>query len=165
MRLLGINSHFNTRGQRHLNRVRIAQRKNDRSLALHLCAIADADDIQFLGPALGHALDRVENERAGESVKRGVFVGLAVNVKQTILSLEGNAFSDHCRGLPLGAFDQNSLAFDLVLDARWKRDRLFSNSRHRFNPSYGLRVPKNSFRLSEFSSQLIASICFVPLQP
>ena len=35
-------------------------------------AVADADDLELLGEALGHAGDHVGDERAGEAVQRTV---------------------------------------------------------------------------------------------
>src|SRR5215469_9800334 len=56
-RLLGIDGHGDAIRQRKLDGMGIAQREYHRVLALQLRAITDADNFQFLGPALGHALD------------------------------------------------------------------------------------------------------------
>ena len=88
-----------------------------------------------LRPALGDALHRVEDQRARQPVHRGVLVVVAVHVQNAVLGFERDALGDQRRDLALGAFDQNRVALDFVLDARGQRDRLLSNTRHRFNPS------------------------------
>src|ERR1700748_2154283 len=77
VRLLGVDRHFNTRGQRELDRMRKAEREHHDAFALQLGAIANADDIQILGPALGDAFDCVEYQRAREAMQRRVLVVLA----------------------------------------------------------------------------------------
>ena len=50
------------------HRVRVAEREDD-LLALDLGAVADADDVEVLAEALGHALDGVGDEAAREAVE------------------------------------------------------------------------------------------------
>src|SRR5215470_3565496 len=73
-RLLGIDGHGDAIGQRELDGMRIAQREYHRVLALQFRAIADADDFQFLGPAFGHTVYSVVDQRADKPVNRGPLV-------------------------------------------------------------------------------------------
>ena len=49
-----------------------AERELDGVAALRGGAVADADDLELLREALGHADDHVVDERAGEAVQRAV---------------------------------------------------------------------------------------------
>src|SRR5437868_14994346 len=62
LRLLRIHRDLDARGQRILDRMRIAKVKHHRALALHLGAITYADDFQFPRPSLGDALDGIVDQ-------------------------------------------------------------------------------------------------------
>ena len=59
-------------GRLHDHRVAEAERQAQRRRALRLGAIADADDLELLGEAVGDTDDHVADERAGEAVQRTV---------------------------------------------------------------------------------------------
>src|SRR5208337_2182024 len=109
---------------------RITQREHYRVFALQFGAIADADDIQFLGRAFGNTFHRVVDQGADQSVHRGLGVVVADNHELAIVGLQLHA-RRHVRGdFALGTFDPNRVAFDGVGHALGQRDRLLSNSRH-----------------------------------
>src|SRR5208337_894964 len=55
-RLFGVDGHVNAGGQRILDGMGIAEAEHHGSLPLHFRAIADTDNFQFPGPALGDSL-------------------------------------------------------------------------------------------------------------
>ncbi len=89
-------------------------------------------------------MNRIEDQRPCQPMHRGVLVRVANDMQFRADCFQRNALGDQRRNLALGPLDQNSIALDRILHARGQRDRLLSNSRHRFNPSFGLRVPKGS---------------------
>ena len=54
------------------HRVAVAEREAQRGRALGLGAVADADDLELLGEAVGDTDDHVVHQRAGEAVQRAV---------------------------------------------------------------------------------------------
>src|SRR6202789_1811905 len=64
MRLLRIDRNFNARRQLELDRVGVAERKHDRILTLHLHAVSNTNHVELLFPAIRHALNSVEDQRA-----------------------------------------------------------------------------------------------------
>ena len=93
---------FNSHRQRILNRVRVAQGEDHRGLALQLGAIADADDFQFAGPALGDTFDRVVDQGAGQSMNSGLRVVLADRDQVAVLLLHAMPRGNWVSSLPLG---------------------------------------------------------------
>src|SRR5580658_3041546 len=77
LRLLGINGSLDASRQRIFDGMRVAQAEHYRSFALHLGAIANADDFQFARPALGHAFDRIIDQGARQSVQGSLRIVLA----------------------------------------------------------------------------------------
>ena len=67
---LGSTAHIDAGRQRILDRMRIAQAEHHRVLALHLGAVADADDFQVARPALGDAFDGVVDQGARQAMHR-----------------------------------------------------------------------------------------------
>src|ERR1700719_2293369 len=59
LRLLRIDRSLHARGQRIFDGMRIAQTKHHHSFALHLGAIADADNLQVARPTPSHTLDGI----------------------------------------------------------------------------------------------------------
>src|SRR5260370_43857 len=115
--LLGVDGDLDAGGQGELDGVRVAEGEYDHVLALHLGAVPDADDVDVLGPAGGDAGDGVIDQRAGEAVEGCLLVCLAVGDKGAILLDEGDAAGKHGGDFALGAFDQDGVAADRVLDA------------------------------------------------
>ena len=74
----GIDRDLDAGGQRKLDGVRVAEGEDHHVLALHLGAVADADDVELLGPAGGDAGDGVEDQRAGQAVEGCLLVVLAL---------------------------------------------------------------------------------------
>ena len=97
-------------GQRELDRVRVAEGEDDHVLALQLGAVADADDVELLRPAVGDAFDGVEDERAGEAVEGGLLVVLALDDEWPSFCDEGDAAGKQRGDLALGAFDEDGVA-------------------------------------------------------
>jgi hypothetical protein len=118
---LGSIGHFDAGGQRKLDRVRKAEGKHDRVLALQLGAVADADDVEFLGPALGDSVTALKTSARASPWNAAVLVVLAFSVQRCRLCTQGDAAGKHGRDLALGAFDEHRVAIlaDLVLDAGW----------------------------------------------
>src|SRR5829696_6822561 len=78
-------------GSLELDRVRVAERQHE-LLALELCAVADALDLEALLEAVRHALDHVRNQAAGEAVERAVLaaVGRALDEDLAVLLLHAD---------------------------------------------------------------------------
>src|ERR1700728_3467089 len=114
---------------RKLDRVRIAERQ-DQVLALHLGAIADADDVEVLLESGGDAGDGVGDQRAGETMQRAVLFGFALGGENSVFLLERNS-ARHLDGhLALGTLDFDVSVHNLNLHARRNGDNFVSNSRH-----------------------------------
>src|SRR6266536_4127644 len=131
LRLLRIYGDFNSSGQRILDRMRISQREHDRALALHLGAIADADDFQFARPPFGDAFDRVVDKRAGQSVQRRLRIVFAQRDKMAVLLFNLDSARHHSVQLALRSLYRDRVAFNFDRHALRQCDRLFSNSRHK----------------------------------
>ena len=128
-------------GQRELDRVRVAEGEDDHALALELGAIADADDVELLGPAGGDAGDGVEDQRASEAVEPGLRVVLTLDDQLAVLLDQRDALRDQRAHLALGAFDENGVAVDDVYLTPAKEARSASYQYETFQRSLrGLRV-------------------------
>src|SRR5260370_19280415 len=119
--LLRVDGDFDAARQGELDRMRVARREYDHALTLHLNAVTDSDDIQLLRPARRHPVYGVEDESAGEPVKRSLLVILTLRNQVAVLLDEGDATRKHRCDLALGTFDQDGIAVDGVLDtgAHW----------------------------------------------
>src|SRR5215470_15390137 len=137
-RLLGIDGHGDAGRQRKLDGMGIAQREYHRVLALELRAITDADYFQFLGPALGHAIDSVVYQRADESVNRGPLVVLASNLDVAVRRLQLHAMGQMGFHLAFGPLHHHGVALDFEFHSLWKRNRFVSNSGHTVKSFYDL---------------------------
>ena len=109
-----------------------AQREHDCAFALHLHAIADADDLEFLLPAVGYAFYGVEYQRARESMYGRLRIILAGSEQMSVLLLELDSARDRCIQLAFGSLHRDQVALDVDLHSTRHRDRFFSNSRHIF---------------------------------
>src|SRR6185437_2458902 len=137
LRLLGVNRHRNAGWQRVFNRVRIAQREHNRVLALQLGAIADAYDLQVAVPALGHAFHRVVDQGARQAVNGSMIVILARHLNMTVLLLQLHALGQMRLHLALGPLHDYRVSLHFKLHSLWERNRLFSDTRHFYNPLSG----------------------------
>src|SRR5262249_23120566 len=118
-------------GDAILDRVREAEREHD-LVALDLRAIADADDVEVLAEALGHALDRVLRERARHAVE-GPHLALVVHAlagELGPLELERDARGHRGLELALRALHLEGGLSDLDLHLLGHRDDLASYARH-----------------------------------
>ena len=101
-------------------------------LALQGGAIADADQFEGLLVALGHALDHVADQRAGQAPHslgaRGVIAGGQGQFLAVLLDLD--LFGHGPGELPLGAFHRDGLAVQRDGHAGGDRDALLTNPRH-----------------------------------
>ena len=132
VRLLGIDHDLDAGGQRKLNLVRKSEGKNDRVLALQLGAVPDADNVEFLAPALGDSDDSIADQRARQPMERGLFVVLALGDQAAVLLHQRNAAGKHGADLALGAFHKHRVAIcaDRVLDAGWHGNWLLADTGH-----------------------------------
>ena len=96
--------------------------------ALHLGAVADADDFQVARPALGDAFDGVVHQRARQSVNRGLRIVLAHGDEVSVFLLHLDAGGKSRVQLALRPLHQYRVAFDFDRHPFGDRDRLFSNS-------------------------------------
>src|SRR3954454_11774390 len=140
--LLGGPAHGDARGLRHfeldagrgLDRhgMRVAHRQLE-VLALECCAVADALDLEALLEAVGHALDHVRHERAGEAVQRAMVAAVRRTRDRdlAVILLDLHVARDALLKLTLRALHAHELRLDRELHARGDRDRLFANTRHR----------------------------------
>src|SRR5215813_13059387 len=67
-RLLGVDRAIYAGWQRVFNRMREAQIEHNDAFALHLGAVSDAYDFELPRPTLGHAFDRIVDQRARQAV-------------------------------------------------------------------------------------------------
>ena len=106
--------------------------------ALGLDAVTDADDLQGLGVALGHADDHVGDQRAGQAVQRADLVLVvgpgdgerAVVVRATVI---GSATV--CESVPLGPLTVTSWPSIVTSTPLGTGMRQPSDSRHAVIPS------------------------------
>ena len=85
------------------------------SLALHLGAIPDADDVQLFRPAGRHSGDSIEDQRARQPMKPSLRVVLALHQEFIVFLYQRNPFGDQRADLTLRTFDQHSVAVHRVL--------------------------------------------------
>ena len=102
-------------------------------LALHLGAVADADDVELALEAVGHAGHGVGDQAARQAVELAELrvVGRALRhaawpSASSKLMPAGSA----CRSLPFGPCTSTAPSAHLDGDALGNRDRFLSNSRH-----------------------------------
>src|SRR5580692_3160495 len=112
--------------------MRIPQAEYDR-LALHLGAIANADDFQVAGPPVGDALDGVVDQGARQAMDSGLRVVLADGDDVPVFLLHLDSGRQRRVQFALGALDQNGVAFNFDRHPFGDRNRLFSNSRHKLS--------------------------------
>src|SRR6266700_112162 len=124
--LLEIDGNFHARRQRIFDRMRIAEREHDRAFALHLSAISNADYFEVAGPSLGHALDRVVDQRASESVQGRLRIVLAHGDEMSVLLLDLDSRRHNRIQLAFRPLYRDRIAFDFDRHPFGKCDRLFS---------------------------------------
>ena len=92
------------------HRVRVAQGQLE-VRAPQLGAVADALDLQRLLVALGHPVDHVGHQRAGQAVQRAVLaaIGGALDHQLVVLLLDGDVARDALGQLALGAVDAHQV--------------------------------------------------------
>ena len=74
-------------GSSNFDRMRIAQGER-RDLALHVGAVADADDVQFAREPARDALHGIRGQRARQPVERRLLVGGALHFQLAVGLLE-----------------------------------------------------------------------------
>src|SRR5947209_8119365 len=125
-------------GRRQLDRVGVADRQDDLVLVL-AGLVADALDLQPLLEAVGHALDHVVDQAAGQAVQRPAlpFVVAAGDVDDLLarVVLDGDLLAERRLQLALGAFDAHGAVLDLHLDGGGDDDGLFSDPGHGWTPT------------------------------
>src|ERR1700678_2465881 len=127
-RLLGVDRSVAARGQRILDGMRVTETEHYHPFTLHLRPIADADDLQFAGPAPGHAFHRVVHQSSRQTVHRGLRIILANREQMSIFLFDNDASGQSRIQLAFRPLNQHSIAFDLDRYPFGERDRLFSNS-------------------------------------
>src|SRR5512145_1158931 len=109
------------------DRVRIAQRKDD-LLALQLRTIPDADDVEVLPEALGHAANGVRDQTARQSVKlaeRGVLLERPC-LEVITVHLEPDARRQRLPQLALRSLDFHRTGLNVDLDTLRNGDGLLA---------------------------------------
>jgi hypothetical protein len=119
--------------------VRVAEREHDHVLALQLGAVADADDVEVLGPAGGDAGDGVEDQRAGQAMNAAC-LSFSRSRSDCRPSDQRDAAGKQRGDLALGAFDQNGVAVSLTVYLTPRAAGLASCRYVTLKILYGLRV-------------------------
>src|SRR6185437_995919 len=131
---------------------RIAQREHNGVLALQLCTVSNADNIQIACPSLRHAANCVGDKCTCQSVDGRLRIVLADHMQMPVFLFKLQATRNRLLDFALWAFDDNCIAVHRILHAFAQRNWLFSYTRHLLVLFLvGLRVPPESPR--------------VPLQP
>jgi hypothetical protein len=94
--------------------------------AARLDAVADADDLEGLGVALGHAGDHVRDERPGEPVQGPVLplvVGALHPQRAVLVVLDGDRRGDRVAEFALGPLHADRLTVDGDVHATGHGDR------------------------------------------
>ena len=105
-----------------------AEREHHHTLALHLRAIAYADDLEFARPAPGNAFDGVVDQGARQSMDRGLGIILPNRDQMPILLFHLNAARQQRFQFALGTLHGNRVAFYLDRNTLRQRNRFFSNA-------------------------------------
>ena len=113
--------------------MRVSQAEHHRALAFQFGAVANTDDFQVAVPALGDAFDRVVDQRPRQAMHRGLRVVLPQGHQIAILLLHADTRRQLRIQLALGALHGHGVAFDFDRHSLGERDRLSSNSRHKFS--------------------------------
>src|SRR5439155_2495372 len=115
--------------------VRIPNRELE-IVAAHGSPVADTLELEALLEALGHALDHVRDERAGEPVQRAVLaaVGRALDDQPAVLLLDLDPYRDLLDELPEWPGHLDAPGEDRDVDARGQLDGCFSDSAHELSP-------------------------------
>ena len=122
------------------HRVRVAERE-DHLLALHLGAVADADDVELALEAVGDAGDRVGHQAARQAVELAELrvVGVEPGHQLTVGELEHDAGGMRLAQLALRTLDLDGAVDHLDGDALGHRDGFLTDSRHIcYSPSSSL---------------------------
>src|SRR5947208_12897621 len=97
-----VHGDLNTFGNRKLDGMRFAEREIH-DFAFELRAITDPDNVHVLLKSGGHAMNRIGNQSASETVDRAKFFRIAFDVQHAILLFEGNAVRHRNGHFALGA--------------------------------------------------------------
>src|SRR5690606_35729419 len=125
---------------------RVAQREVDVA-ALHLGAIADADDVELAPEALADARHRVRDQRAREAMELVQLAVLAgVRVQLAIDQLEPDARGERLRERALRALHFDQAVLERDVHALRHRNRLLTNTRHESDPSVEPAAPYHTLR-------------------
>src|SRR5437870_3967788 len=108
--------------------MRVPQAEYDRALALQFGAVADADNLQLAGPALGHTFNGVVDQSAGQAMKSGLRVIVADRHQMAVLLLHTDARGQLRVQFALGALHGDRAPFDLDRNSLRERNRFSSNS-------------------------------------
>src|SRR5579871_926073 len=117
--------------RRHVDLVRVAELHRQR-LALHLRAVAHADQLQRGLVALGHAVDHVGDQAAREAPHRPRALAFVAwrEGERAVLVLDPNLVGDGPGQLALGALDRDGVPVERNRDAGWDRDRFLADAGH-----------------------------------
>ena len=121
--------------------MRVAQREHHRALALHLGAVADANDLQILGPTVGDAAHRVVDQSARQAMNGAFGFVFASHHDMAVLLCQGHPARQVVRHRALWPFDRHGIAVNRKANALGHWNRLFSNSRHACSPHRNLHGP------------------------
>src|SRR5262249_21365817 len=111
-------------GRIDLHRVAVAEGELERGRALRGGAVADADDLELLGEALGHPDDHVVDQRAGEAVqgpRLPLVAGPLAHERVGVLA-DGDGGRLPALEGALGALHRDQAVDDGDVDAGWDLD-------------------------------------------
>ena len=148
---------LNSFGNRKLDGVRIAERE-DNILALHLRAIADADDIEILLESLGDARDGVRHQGARQTVKCALLFGFTLGDENAVLLFETEFRAAPHVHLALRALHFDRTVLDLHLHSGRHRNYFVSNSRHSRSIPRSIFANSSSYQTSQSISPPMPSL-------
>src|SRR6185312_145087 len=151
-------------GQRKLDRVRVAERENDGVFTLQFSAVADADNVQILRPALRYPFDGIRYQRARQTVNGSLRVVVAHRVQMAFLLFDPDTIRNPLNHLALRSFDGHHIPLHRVLHVARQRNRLLSNSCHLSLP-WWLASPGNVCRSTAASATCSAGTYLTSYAP
>src|SRR4029077_4278839 len=94
--LFGIDGDFNTSRQGKLDGMGESQRKPHRAFPLHLDAVADSHDLEFLLPTVSHTFDAVKHQSSGQSMDSCLRIVLTRRQNMPVFLFNLNSARDRC---------------------------------------------------------------------
>src|SRR4051812_36487809 len=121
--LLALDLDVDARRRQELDQMGVAQREHE-ARAAQLGFVADADDVELAGEAIGDALDGVREQRPCEAMAGSVLARVGAHPELPVLFGDGDPRRDRRDQLALRAGDLDLALVDRHLDAGGYRDVL-----------------------------------------